>query len=135
FHFMEVKHLLYLNNGVMASYALIGFCSLHKLNVSHNLWRLFWPFKQVIWLPMIVVIFLVFNFNTIFIAFHYIAFSNVSMLFHDEAALYHPVTDTIILVLDGSLFLLCFVYVCLSLQLAIQWGYRIGKSTLIGKPQ
>lgn len=120
FHFMEVKHLFYLNYGVMAISALIGFCSLHKLKVTHNLWRLYWPFKQLRWLPIIVIILLVFNFNTIFIAFHEIAFNN-------DAWLFNPATDPIILVLHQSFFLLCFVSVFLILQLAIEWVYRIGK--------
>lgn len=120
FHFMEVKHLFYLNYGVMAITALIGFYALYKLKVTHNLWRLYWPFKQLRWLPIIVIILLVFNFNTIFIVFHEIAFNN-------DAWLFNPATDPIILVLHESFFLLCFVSVFLILQLAIEWVYRIGK--------
>lgn len=120
FHFMEVKHLFYLNYGVMAISALIGFYALHKLKVSRNLWRLYWPFKKLRWLPIIVIILLVFNFNTIFIAFHEIAFNN-------DAWLFNPATDPIILVLHESFFLLSFVSVFLILQLAIEWVYSMGK--------
>lgn len=120
FHFLEVKHLFYLNYGVMAISALIGFYALHELKVTHNLWRLYWPFKKLRWLPIIVIILLVFNFNTIFIAFHEIAFNN-------DAWLFNPATDPIILVLHESFFLLSFVSVFLIVQLAIEWVYRIGK--------
>lgn len=120
FHFLEVKHLFYLNYGVMAISALIGFCSVYELKVTHNLWRLYWLFKKMRWLPIIVIILLVFNFNTIFIAFHEIAFNN-------DAWLFNPATDPIILVLHESFFLLSFVSVFLIVQLAIEWVYRIGK--------
>ncbi|WP_290491467.1 MULTISPECIES: TIGR01906 family membrane protein [unclassified Aerococcus] len=120
FHFMEVKHLFYLNYVAMLISGLIGAFTLHKLTVTRDLWRLYWPFKQLRWLPIIVIILLVFNFNAIFIAFHEIAFNN-------DAWLFNPETDPIILVLHESFFLLCFVSVFLILQLAIEWVYRIGK--------
>ncbi|MEY8370699.1 TIGR01906 family membrane protein [Aerococcaceae bacterium 50-4] len=120
FHFMEVKHLFYLNYGLMLLSALIALFSIYKLKVSRNLWRLYWPFKQLRWLPIIVIILLIFNFNTIFVAFHEIAFNN-------DAWLFNPVTDPIILVLHESFFLLCFISVFLIIQLGIEFIFRIGK--------
>lgn len=120
FHFMEVKHLFYLNYATLIVSAVVGLYSLYKLKVSRNLWRLYWPFKQLRWLPIIIIVLLIFNFNTIFIAFHEIAFNN-------DAWLFNPITDPIILVLHESFFLLCFLSVFVILQIGIEVVYRIGK--------
>jgi integral membrane protein (TIGR01906 family) len=120
FHFMEVKHLFYLNYFVLLVSAIIGFYSLHRLKETRNLWRLHWPFKQLRWLPILVIVLLIFNFNAIFVAFHEIAFNN-------DAWLFNPATDPIILVLHESFFLLCFISVFLILQIGIEVIYRIGR--------
>lgn len=120
FHFMEVKHLFYLNYGVLIISALISIFIFKKLKESRNVWRLYWPFKQLRWLPIIVIILLIFNFNTIFIAFHEIAFNN-------DAWLFNPATDPIILVLHESFFLLCFISVFVIIQLGIEVVFRVGK--------
>lgn len=120
FHFMEVKHLFYLNYGVLIISALISIFIFKKLKESRNVWRLYWPFKQLRWLPIIVIILLIFNFNTIFIAFHEIAFNN-------DAWLFNPATDPIILVLHESFFLLCFISVFVIIQLGIEMVFRVGK--------
>jgi integral membrane protein (TIGR01906 family) len=119
-HFMEVKNLFYLNYGAMVLSALIAAFSLWKLNASRNLWRLYWPFKQLRWLPMIIIVILIFNFNTIFVGFHELVFQNDYWLFN-------PATDPIILVLDESFFLLCFISVFVIIQLGIELVYRLGK--------
>lgn len=120
FHFMEVKHLFYLNYGVLIISALISIFIFKKLKGSRNVWRLYWPFKQLRWLPIIVIILLIFNFNTIFIAFHEIVFNN-------DAWLFNPATDPIILVLHESFFLLCFISVFVIIQLGIEVVFRVGK--------
>ena len=117
FHFMEVKHLFYLNYAILIVSAIVGRYLLYKLKVSRNLWRLYWPFKQLRWLPILVIILLIFNFNTIFIVFHEIAFNN-------DAWLFNPTTDPIILVLHESFFLLCFISVFVILQIEIEVVYR-----------
>lgn len=120
FHFMEVKHLFYLNYASMAASGLIAYFSTRYLKKERIFWRLHFPFKQLRWLPAIIILILTFNFNTIFVAFHEIAFDN-------DAWLFNPATDPIILVLHESFFLLCFISVFAILQIGIELIYRRAK--------
>lgn len=126
FHFYEVKQLFLFNGGILLFTAFLSILFINYLNKKHGLWQLARSFKVLQFLPVLVILILLFNFNQVFITFHHVFFDN-------DAWLFDPSTDPIILVLNDSFFLLCFVGVFILLQVFLWLFYRLGLKQLKNK--
>ncbi|MCZ0717642.1 TIGR01906 family membrane protein [Aerococcus kribbianus] len=123
FHFYEVKQLFLFNDRILLFTAIFSIIFINYLNKKQGLWQLAKSFKVLQFLPLLVILVLLFNFNQVFTTFHHIFFDN-------DAWLFNPSTDPIILVLNDSFFLLCFVGVFILLQLFLWLFYRLGLTQL-----
>ena len=120
FHFTEVKKLFMLDYLILITSGIGSFWFMQYLNREGQYWRLLRYFQWGILLPLGVVLALLINFDVLFVLFHQVFFNN-------DAWLFNPITDPIILVLHESFFLLCFLSVFVILQIGIEVVYRIGK--------
>ncbi|NEW61929.1 TIGR01906 family membrane protein [Granulicatella sp. zg-ZJ] len=120
FHFFEVKQLFLLNNGIfvlsLVGSILVLFCI---KKYQDEAW-----FKGMcrimIFLPIVIVIVLSMGFNYWFVLFHHVFFNN-------DAWLFNPVTDPIILILTEDFFLGCFIMVFGIVEISfivLWWCFR-----------
>ncbi len=109
FHFFEVKRLFMLNAVVLVLSA-IG--SVFYWRWVHRKGHFIAPavfFKGMIAVPFVLVVLLALNFDWMFVTFHRIAFNN-------EAWIFNPSTDPIILALPQGFFMLCFAVVFILIE-------------------
>ncbi|MBS4749799.1 TIGR01906 family membrane protein [Carnobacteriaceae bacterium zg-ZUI78] len=118
FHFFEVKQLFLLNNGIFVLSLVGSILVLFRIKkYQDEAW-----FKGVcrimIFLPIVIVIVLSMGFNYWFVLFHHVFFNN-------DAWLFNPVTDPIILILTEDFFLGCFIMVfgIVEISFIVLWWY------------
>lgn len=111
-HFYEVKLLFMLNYFLLIISGLISVIFIRQLRKNKQEWKLIAPFQVLNWVPIIAIISLMLNFNQLFILFH-------EALFNNDAWLFDPATDPIILVLPEQFFLQCFVLVFILIQFGL----------------
>ncbi len=122
-HFYDVKQLFLLNYTVLFLTLIPTGYFLYHLWEKQQLWRLVRPFQWGILVPVIFLFLMLIGFNTFFVTFHQIFFSNDDWLFN-------PVTDPIIMVLPEQFFMLCFVFFFLVLEGLFYGMVLIGKKSI-----
>jgi len=120
FHFYEVKRLFYLNYGVLFVSGVGSIVYLRKLFKNNRLYILVKPFQIAKWVPLILLVLLVINFDTMFVIFH-------QLLFNNDAWVFNPQSDPIINVLPQQFFMYCFIFAFALLQGLLIFGSRYSK--------
>lgn len=123
FHFYEVKQLFIVNYIILVISGVATYFFLNNLRKKQQMWRLIQPFQYLIWLPAVVIILLMANFDRIFVLFH-------ELLFNNDDWLFNPVTDPIILVLPEQFFFQCFVLAFVIIQVSLWDILRRAKKSL-----
>lgn len=120
FHFYEVKKLFLLNY-VVAMISTIGsIFYLRFIQKNDSTWKLIRPFQFGMFVPFIVLILVALNFDELFITFH-------ELFFNNDAWLFNPSTDSIILALPEAFFMHSFILAFSLIELAIIVGYFSAK--------
>ncbi len=101
-HFEDVKKLFLLDYALLILTAFPALAYLRKLKSVDGLWRLIRPFKIAVLVPIGFLFVMLIGFERFFILFHEVLFSN-------DAWVFDPSTDPIILVLPETYFLHCFL--------------------------
>lgn len=101
-HFVDVKKLFMLNYGVLLLTLLPAVFYLRHLHKSARLWKLVRPFQWGMGVPVVLGFVMAIGFDTFFVKFHELFFSNDDWLFD-------PATDPIINVLPEGFFMYCFI--------------------------
>lgn len=125
-HFIDVKHLFLLNNGVLIITIWPAIRFLRSLSVKKMLWRLIRPFQTAAIVPVLAALLMLVNFNQFFIDFHKVLFRNSDWLFD-------PRFDPVILVLPESFFSQCFLLAFGLFELLMLLGVWRGKRTFLDK--
>lgn len=122
-HFYEVKLLFMANYLLLMLSGLLSYLFIRQLRNNNQEWKLIAPFQLLNWVPIIAIISLMLNFTQLFILFH-------EALFNNDAWLFDPATDPIILVLPEQFFLQCFILVFILIQLGLFLCLRQAKKAV-----
>ncbi|GAX03723.1 membrane protein [Secundilactobacillus pentosiphilus] len=125
-HFIDVKHLFLLNNGILIVTIGPAIHFLKRLSVKKKLWKLIRPFQTAALVPVLAGLLMLVNFNQFFIDFHKVLFRNSDWLFD-------PRFDPVILVLPESFFSQCFLLAFGLFELVMLWGIWRGNRTFLEK--
>lgn len=117
-HFHEVKQLFLLNHCVLILTAIIQFKWLTIKRIEKEILFLLDWYTRIKWVPLISAILIAVMFNTAFTFFH-------QVLFRNDAWVFNPVKDPIILALPESFFLACFIIVIVIIQLGHFMFYQL----------
>lgn len=120
FHFYEVKKLFLLNYVVAIISTIGSILYLRFIQKNHLTWKLIRPFQFGMFVPFIVLILVALNFDELFITFH-------ELFFNNDAWLFNPSTDSIILALPEAFFMHSFILAFSLIELAIIIGYFLAK--------
>ena len=123
FHFYEVKKLFLLNYAVLIVTIYPSWHFLRQLKREQGLWRLIRPFQFGFLIPIALGLVMLSSFDWFFRTFHGVFFNN-------EAWIFDPATDPIILVLPEQFFLHCFILAFLLLEGIFLVGILVGKRSL-----
>lgn len=121
FHFYEVKLLFYANYIALLLSGISSFFYLRKLKERNTLWKLAQPFQIAIFLPFVLLMILMIDFNWMFETFH-------AILFNNDAWLFNPATDPIINVLPQEYFMYCFILAFTLIEGSFISGYYYFKN-------
>lgn len=119
-HFYEVKLLFYINYGVLLLTLISSFFYLKFLKQANRFWILIKPFFIACLVPPVLLMFLAFSFDQMFITFHQIFFNN-------DAWLFNPATDPIINALPQDFFMYCFILFFVLIEMSFILGYQVSK--------
>lgn len=122
-HFYDVKQLFLLNYGILIVTLLPSLFFLYSLVKKQRLWRLVRSFQWAMIVPVGLLFVMAIGFETFFIKFHELFFSNDDWLFN-------PVTDPIITVLPEQFFMWCFILFFVILESLFALGLIMGKKSL-----
>lgn len=125
-HFIDVKHLFLLNNGVLIVTIWPAIHFLRSLAKKKRLWKLIQPFQIAAIVPVLAGLLMLVNFNQFFVDFHKVLFRNSDWLFDSRF-------DPVILVLPESFFSQCFVLAFGLFELIMLWGVWRGRRTFLDK--
>lgn len=116
FHFYEVKRLFILDYVIAMITAVGSFFYLRYIKKNKLFWKLVRPFQVAIAVPFVVLFMIAVSFDQLFVAFHKVFFNN-------DAWLFNPSTDPIILALPETFFMHCFILAFVFIELQIIFGY------------
>ena len=116
FHFTEVKKLFMLDYLILITSGIGSFWFMQYLNREGQYWRLLRYFQWGILLPLGVVLALLINFDVLFVLFHQVFFNN-------DAWLFNPATDPIILALPAEFFMHSFLLAFGLIEVLLVIGY------------
>ena len=120
-HFYDVKDLFLLNYGVLIVTLIPSIYFIYYLWNRQKMWRLVRPFQWGMIVPVGFVFVMAVGFNTFFVLFHQLFFSNDDWIFK-------PATDPIINVLPEQFFMYCFILFFILIELIfflfVFWGRR-----------
>lgn len=116
FHFYEVKRLFILDYVIAMITAVGSFFYLRYIKKNQLFWKLVRPFQIAIAVPFVVLFMIAVSFDQLFVAFHKVFFNN-------DAWLFNPSTDPIILALPETFFMHCFILAFVLIELQIIFGY------------
>lgn len=116
FHFYEVKRLFILDYVIAMITAVSSFFYLRYIKKNKLFWKLVRPFQVAIAVPFVVLFMIAVSFDQLFVAFHKVFFNN-------DAWLFNPSTDPIILALPETFFMHCFIVAFVFIELQIIFGY------------
>lgn len=120
FHFWEVKLLFYLNYTILVISGVGSLFYFRFLKRNKRIWTLEKPFFIASLVPPALLFLLAVNFDRMFVIFHEIFFNN-------DAWLFNPATDPIILALPQEFFMYCFILFFLLSEGAFISIYRYSK--------
>ncbi|WP_420855204.1 TIGR01906 family membrane protein [Trichococcus ilyis] len=123
FHFTEVKKLFMLDYLVMITSGLGAFRFMQYLKREEQYWRLLRYFQWGVLLPLGVLTALLISFDTLFVLFHQVFFNN-------DAWLFNPATDPIILALPAEFFMHSFLMAFGLIEVLLVLGYFITKKRI-----
>ncbi len=120
FHFYEVKRLFMLNYILLFVSAVGSIFYINDVRKRQYYLPLNRFFKWGTAVPFILVILLVINFDWLFLTFH-------QLLFNNDAWIFDPATDPVILALPQEFFMVCFAFVFILIELIFITGYFFTK--------
>lgn len=103
FHFQEVKRLFLLCYAILGATFVPSLWFLFQLKKRNRMWRLIRPLQWSMLAPIGLIFLALLGFDQFFTGFH-------QLLFRNDAWLFDPTTDPIILALPAPFFLHCFLY-------------------------
>ena len=98
FHFYEVKRLFIFDYVIAIITAAGSFLYIRYIQKNQLFWKLVRPFQVAIAVPFVVLFMIAVSFDQLFVAFHKVFFNN-------DAWLFNPSTDPIILALPETFFI------------------------------
>ncbi|WP_407370864.1 TIGR01906 family membrane protein [Carnobacterium sp.] len=116
FHFYEVKRLFMWDYVIAMITAGGSFFYLRYMKKNQLFWKLVRPFQVATAVPFVVLFMIAVSFDQLFVAFHKVFFNN-------DAWLFNPSTDPIILALPETFFMHCFILAFVLIELQIIFGY------------
>lgn len=122
-HFVDVKYLFLLNYAVLLVTVIPAVAYLLYLKRNGRLWQLVRPFQWGMGVPVILGFLMAIGFDTFFVKFHELFFSNDDWLFD-------PATDPIINVLPEGFFMYCFILAFVLLELFFFLMVLVGRWSL-----
>lgn len=122
-HFVDVKYLFLLNYAVLLVTVIPAVAYLLYLKRNGRLWQLVRPFQWGMGVPVILGFLMAIGFDTFFVKFHELFFSNDDWLFD-------PATDPIINVLPEGFFMYCFILAFVLLEVFFFLMVLIGRRSL-----
>lgn len=122
-HFVDVKYLFLLNYAVLLVTVIPAVAYLLYLKRNGRLWQLVRPFQWGMGVPVILGFLMAIGFDTFFVKFHELFFSNDDWLFD-------PATDPIINVLPEGFFMYCFILAFVLLELFFFLMVLMGRRSL-----
>ena len=123
FHFLEVKKLFMLDYLILILSGIGTAWFIRYLNRKDQTWRLLPYFRWSIFIPLAVLLALLVNFDTLFVLFHQVFFNN-------DAWLFNPTTDPIILALPADFFMHSFLLAFGLIEVFLLLGYFFTKKRL-----
>lgn len=122
-HFVDVKYLFLLNYAVLLVTVIPAVAYLLYLKRNGRLWQLVRPFQWGMGVPVILGFLMAIGFDTFFVKFHELFFSNDDWLFD-------PATDPIINVLPEGFFMYCFILAFVLLEVFFFLMVLVGRRSL-----
>ena len=120
FHFYEVKKLFLLDYIILLVTGIGSFLFLYYIKITKEIWKLIHFFQWGSVVPPLLIIILFINFDTLFILFHKVFFNN-------NAWLFNPSTDPIILALPETFFMHSFILAFVLIEMLFILGLLISK--------
>ena len=108
----EVKRLFFINFAIFLSSGLVSFFGIRSLKQRRLTWLLRRPIRWLVLVPIFVCVGIASFFNTLFIKFH-------ELFFNNDAWIFDPKKDPIILALPEEFFMVCFIVVFSILLLGL----------------
>lgn len=122
-HFYDVKDLFLLNYGVLIVTLIPSLYFIYYLWNRQKMWRLVRPFQWGMFVPVGLAFVMAVGFNTFFVLFHQLFFSNDDWIFN-------PVTDPIINILPEQFFMYCFILFFILIELIFFLFVFMGRRSL-----
>lgn len=116
FHFYEVKRLFILDYAIALITAVGSVFYIRYIKKNQLFWKMVRPFQIGIAVPFVVLFMIAVSFDQLFVAFH-------KLFFNNDAWLFNPSTDPIILALPETFFMHCFILAFVLIELQIIFGY------------
>ena len=123
FHFAEVKKLFMLDYLILIFSGVGTFGFVWYLNKKQQTWRLLSYFRWGILIPLAILLALLVSFDTLFVLFHQVFFNN-------DAWLFNPATDPIILALPAEFFMHSFLLAFGLIEVFFILGYFTTKERI-----
>ena len=116
FHFYEVRRLFTLDYVIAFVTAIGSFFYIRYIKKNQLFWKLVRPFQVGIGVPFVVLFMIAVSFDQLFVAFH-------KLFFNNDAWLFNPSTDPIILALPETFFMHCFILAFVLIEIQIIFSY------------
>lgn len=123
FHFFEVKKLFQLNYLVLAMTSIPSVWFILTMIKEKTMWLLIRPFTYILTGIGVILFGMLVAFDAFFVLFH-------SVFFNNDAWIFDPYTDPIILALPQDYFLHCFILFFVLLVTLLLIGILVGKGQL-----
>ena len=123
FHFFEVKNFFMLDYLILIFSGVGTLWFVRHLNRRRESWRLLSYFRWGILIPPAILLALLSSFDTLFVLFHQVFFNN-------DAWLFNPATDPIILALPAEFFMHSFLLVFGLSEVFLTLGYFTTKARI-----
>ena len=120
FHFYEVKKLFILDYALMLISGIVSLVYILNLKKYKLLYKFKNIFRVLVFLPLVILLLVAFFFDKVFYYFH-------KLFFNNDAWLFNPQTDPIILVLPQEFFMVCFLEAFILLELGLILFYFLGR--------
>lgn len=125
-HFYEVKRLFLLDYLIFAISGVISVFYVRFLKKTKRKWILIRPFGWGIAAPIVILFLMSAGFDRFFTQFHQLFFNN-------DAWLFDPAVDPVILALPETFFMHCFIFAFVLIEVLIIAVYFYSKKTAFRK--